>query len=129
MLIALGFIVSQQFKATKKTYEETLWLLNYAASHPDATIRYCASDMVLHSLSDASYLSEEWACSRMGGDYFLIDRSLNHLLPPQAETTINGPIFTVSKIKINFMASATEAKIGNNFINFQEAVPISTSIR
>jgi hypothetical protein len=32
-------------------------LLDYIATHPDAIIRYHASDMILHIHSDASYLS------------------------------------------------------------------------
>ena len=58
MLVALGSISVQQAKGTEKTYADTLWLLNYAATHPNATIRYTASNMVLHIHSDASYLSK-----------------------------------------------------------------------
>ena len=57
MLVALGSIASQQAKATEKTYEDTLWILNYAASYPDAIICYRARNMVLHIHIDASYLS------------------------------------------------------------------------
>ena len=38
MLTALGFIAAQQAKDTKKTYANTLWLLNYATTHPSDTI-------------------------------------------------------------------------------------------
>ena len=48
MLTALGFIASQQSKITEKTYADTLWLLSYAATHPNAKIRYTASDMILY---------------------------------------------------------------------------------
>ena len=58
MLTALGSITAQQAKVTEKTYDNTLWLLNYAATHPNSKIRYTASDMILHIHSDASYLSE-----------------------------------------------------------------------
>ena len=58
MLVALGSIAAQQAKGMEKTYADTLWILNYAATHPNATIRYTASDMVLHIHSDASYLSK-----------------------------------------------------------------------
>ena len=64
MLVALGSIASRQAKATDKTYDECLWILNYAASNPEATIKYIASDMVLYVHSDASYLSEPKAHSR-----------------------------------------------------------------
>ena len=58
MLAALGSIALQQARGTEKTYAENLRLLNYAATHPNAPIRYTASDMVLHIHSNASYLSE-----------------------------------------------------------------------
>ena len=58
MLPALGSIFAQQAKGTEKTYSDTLWLLNYAATHPNATIQYTVSDMVLYICSDASYLSK-----------------------------------------------------------------------
>jgi hypothetical protein len=32
-------------------------MVDYLATHPDATIRYHASDMILNIHSDASYLS------------------------------------------------------------------------
>ena len=46
-------------------------LLDYMATHPDAKIRYKASDMVLNVHSDASYLSAPKARSRAGGYFFL----------------------------------------------------------
>jgi len=67
MLVALVSIASQQANATEKTYDKCLWILNYAASNQDATIKYIKSGMVLYIHSDASYLSEPKACSRVGG--------------------------------------------------------------
>ena len=58
MLTALGSIAAQQSKVTEKTYSDTLWLLNDAVTHPNAKIRYTASNMILFIHSDASYLSE-----------------------------------------------------------------------
>ena len=58
MLTALGSIATQQAKGTEKTYADTLWLLNYAVTHPNAKIRYTASNMILHIHSNNSYLSE-----------------------------------------------------------------------
>ena len=53
MITALGSIAAQQSKGTDKTYADTLWLFNYAAAHPNAKIRYTASDMILYIHSDA----------------------------------------------------------------------------
>ena len=129
MLVAIGAIASQQSKATQATRDATVWLLIYAASHPNATIRYNASDMVLHLHSDASYLSEPGAHSRVVGHYFLSNNSTNPTKPPLTDSPLNGPIHTVSKILHNMMASAAEAEIGATFHNGQEAVPIHTTLQ
>ena len=57
MLVALGTIASAQTKGTDSTMQATMQLLDYAASHPDAAVRFHKSDMVLYVHSDASYLS------------------------------------------------------------------------
>ena len=56
MLTDLGSIAAQQSKGTEKTYADTLWLLNYAATHPNTNICYTASDTILYIYSDTSYL-------------------------------------------------------------------------
>ena len=75
MLVALGSLAS---KGTETTTIAITQLLNYCASHPDAILRYSASDMALHVHSDASYLSEKRARSRAGGIFFLSSK----LSPP-----------------------------------------------
>ena len=57
-LTALSTLGSQQTQATEQTVKNTKHLLDYLATHPDARIRYHASDMILNVHSDASYLSE-----------------------------------------------------------------------
>jgi hypothetical protein len=56
MLVALGSLAATQSDGTQATAKASVHLLNYAASHPDASILYRASDMCLHIHSDASYL-------------------------------------------------------------------------
>jgi hypothetical protein len=65
VLMPLNYIAMEQTKATAKTQAATNQLLDYLATHPDATIRYHASDMILHIHSDASYLSVSNARSRL----------------------------------------------------------------
>jgi hypothetical protein len=48
----LNDIATEQTKATEKTQAATNQMLDYLATHPDATIRYHASDMILHIHSD-----------------------------------------------------------------------------
>ena len=74
MVKALGSLAAQQPEATNTTAKRMTQLLNYAASHPDATMRYSQSGMILHISSDASYLSEPKARSCVGGYFFLADK-------------------------------------------------------
>ena len=96
MLTVLGSIAAQQSKGTEKTYTNNLWLLNYAATHPNAKICYTASNMILYIHSDASYLSEHRACSRAGGHYFLGDKCPDMTTPPTNRLRLNGPIHSIS---------------------------------
>jgi hypothetical protein len=57
VLMLLNDIATEQTKATEKTQAATNQLLDYLVTHPDATIIYHASDMILHIHSDASYIS------------------------------------------------------------------------
>jgi hypothetical protein len=76
--------------------------------------------MILHCHSDASYLSEPKARSRVGGFFFLSNGSNN---PP-----VNGAIHVISQIMNNVMDSAAEAKGGGFFINDQATCPIQTTL-
>ena len=70
ILTAVGSIATQQANGTAATMKAITHLLNYCATHPEATVRFIASDMVLWVDSDASYLSENKARSRAGGFHF-----------------------------------------------------------
>jgi hypothetical protein len=70
ILMPLNDIATEQTKATEKTQAATNQLVDYLATHPDAAIRYHASDMILHIHSDASYLSVSNTRSRLGGLFF-----------------------------------------------------------
>jgi hypothetical protein len=96
MLTTLSTLAAAQAKGTQRTAEASVKLLNYAAMHPDAMIRYKASNMVLHIHSNASCLSEPQARSRVGGFFFLGTDSKD---PP-----INGAIHVISQIMTSVMA-------------------------
>jgi hypothetical protein len=51
--MALNDIATEQTAATEKTKTAAGHLLDYLATHPDAKIRFQASDMILHIHSDA----------------------------------------------------------------------------
>jgi hypothetical protein len=81
VLMQLNDIVTEQTKATEKTQATTNQMLDYLATHPDAKIRYHASDMILNIHSDASYLSVSNAGIRLGGLFLPGQQS------PQARNT------------------------------------------
>ena len=110
MLVALGTISSKQANATQTTSICVNQLLDYCHTHPDAKLRYHASDMIIHIHSDASYNYEAKARSRAGGNFYLgntasVRRTMHN----------NGDILNTSTIMRNFMASASEAECGGPF--------------
>ena len=54
MLVALGNLTSNQSNATEKTYDNIVWLINDAASHPTEVVRYKQINMTLQVHSDTS---------------------------------------------------------------------------
>ena len=58
MLMALSIIATEQTQGTQTTKEKAEHFLMYATTHPNATIKFYKSDMILKIHSDASYLSE-----------------------------------------------------------------------
>ena len=106
MLVALGTIAATQANANKATAEAVVHLLNYAATHPDAVIRYHASGMVLYIHSDGSYLSAPNSRSQASGHHFLSDAPINPHQAPLQRLTLKGPIHLNCHILRNVMASA-----------------------
>jgi hypothetical protein len=121
MLMPLNDIAMEQTKATEKTQAATNQLLDYLATHPDATIRYHASDIILHIHSDASYLSVSNTRSRLGGLFFCGDKSLH-------EDNLNGSILNVASVIKNAVASAAESEVGACFQNAQSVAPLRVTL-
>jgi hypothetical protein len=121
VLVPLNDIATEQTKATEKTQAATNQLLDYLATHPDATIRYHASYMILHIHSDASYLSVSNAQSRLGGLFFLGNNS-----PKQDK--LNRSILNVASVIKNAVASATESEFGACFHNAQSGAPLRVTL-
>jgi hypothetical protein len=117
----LNDIAREKTKATGKTQAATNQLLDYLATHPDATIRYHASVMILHIHSDASYLSVSNARSRLGGLFFCGDKS------PQQDK-INGSILNVASVIKNVVTSASESEVVACFHNDQSGAPLQVTL-
>jgi hypothetical protein len=99
-------------------------LLDYFATHPNATIRYHRSGTVLYFHTDASYLSERKARSRLGELFFLSSMPADHQrqpLPTDPAPPMNGAVKTNSTIMNSVLASAAEAENGAMFYNCLDA--------
>jgi hypothetical protein len=128
MLASIGTLAAQQAKGTQHTMRGITHLLNYCATHPDAVVRFHASDMILHVESDASYLSEPKARSRAAGYYYLSDLPTT---PPSAtskQPTANGAINVLCQILRKVVSSAAEAELAALFHNGKEACPIRIAL-
>ena len=121
ILVALNAIASQQANATKATLSKVHQLLDYVATHPNATLVYTPSQMFLKIHSDASYLSEPKAKSRFAGHYYLGNQPLH-------ETTFNGAVHNNASILKNVVSSASEAEYGALFMNAKTAVSLRQAL-
>jgi hypothetical protein len=119
VLMPLNDITTEQTKAPEKSQAATNQLLDYLATHPDATIRYHASDMILYIHSDASYLSVSNARSRLGGLFFCGDKS------PQQD---KRSMLNVAAVIKNVIASAAESEVGACFHNAQSGSPVRVTL-
>jgi hypothetical protein len=117
----LNDIATEQTKATEKTQAATNQMLDYLATQKDATIQYHASDMILHIHNDASYLSVSNAQSRLGGLFFIGNKS------PKQEK-LNGSILNVTAIIKNVVASAAESEVGACFHNAQSGALLRVNL-
>merc|ERR1712032_1589262 len=112
----LSSIAARQANGTEDVKAACHQLLDYCATHPNAGVRFTASDMILKIHSDASYLSELGSKSRVAGHFYLSTKGGND--------TNNGAILTLSAIIKHVMTSATEAELAALFYNCKTAVPL-----
>ncbi len=105
ILMALSDIATQQAAPTENTMKQVNQFLDYMWTHPDAIIRYRASDMILNVHSDAFYLSAPWQHSTIWRN----------------PIKLNGAIHITCTILKSVAASAAEARLGAHFLNAQEA--------
>ena len=71
VLMALSSIASEPMRGTTNTMAKAKQLLDYLATHPDATIRFTALDKILNVHLDASYLLITNAHSSACGHFFM----------------------------------------------------------
>jgi hypothetical protein len=122
MLVTLSSLASKQAKATKLTNSDVHRFLDYCATHPDATLKYQASDMILKIHSDAGYLNESKGRSRAGGHFYLGNKD-------NANDINNGAILNPTGILKHVASSASEAELGALFVNCKEGVILRQTLQ
>jgi hypothetical protein len=70
LLMTLSTIASKQITGTECTIEKAWQILENLATHLNATMHFQASNMIMNTHSNASYLSEPKFCSRACGHFF-----------------------------------------------------------
>jgi hypothetical protein len=113
MLTAIGELATEHSQATKTTMSKLTQLLNYCASHPDAVVRFTASDMLLAVESDASYLSVAKGRSRAAGYFSLTTKPASSASSYQP----NGAVHVLCHIMREVLSSAADAELGALFHN------------
>ncbi|KAI2512002.1 Reverse transcriptase (RNA-dependent DNA polymerase) [Fragilaria crotonensis] len=103
---------------------KTRTTLKLLCHHPDATVRFTASDMLLAVESGASYLSVVKARSRAAGCFYLT----NAPTTPTAALKPNGAIHVLCHIMREVLSSAAEAELGALFHNGKEACPLRIAL-
>jgi hypothetical protein len=113
VLMPLNDIVTEQTKATEKMKATTNQMLDYLATHPDATTPYHASDMILNIHSDASYLSISNSRSRLGGLFFLGNKppSKKHLTDPSSTSLPSSKMWWLPQQNLKLERAFTAPKV------------------
>ena len=115
ILPAPSALASEQAETTIKTMHKIRQLLDFLATHPNATVQFHPSDMVPNIHSDASYLSEPKRKSRLAGFYVLVS------VPQKGKNIkMNGNIIDACSILCIVVCSAAEAELGALFLNIKE---------
>ena len=117
MLHALNDLVTRVKDGTQKTVEALNHFLDYCATHPEATVLYRASNMILYNHSDAAYLVATGARSRAAG-YTYLGNDLNN------KQIINGPVLIIAKIIKGVMSSAAIVEIGASYMNARQLLQL-----
>ena len=114
--MALSSLASEQSNLTKQTINNLHQLIYYLGTHPDATIWYYASNMILNFHSDESYLLDRDARTQAAVHLFL-------RLKPQSKHPIhlNEAVFTLCHILKFSTALAAKAEIRVLFLNAKDA--------
>jgi hypothetical protein len=124
LLTDIGELAIEQSEGTKNTMAKLTQLVNYCATHPCATIRFTASDMLLAVERDVSSLSVVKARSHAAGYFYITNAHTS----PTAPLIHNGAVHALCHIMREVLSSAAEAELGALFHNGNKACPLRTTL-
>ena len=127
MLVALGSIASAQSKATVMTERAAHQLLDFAATHPDAVVRYTASDMVLRVFTAMLPIRPSPSPAPAPAVCVILAPSLTQQPPRSPRLRQMVPFTSTAKVRV-IVASATEAEFAALFFNAQDACMLRTTL-
>ena len=110
----LSTIASEQAEAMNTTLMKTKQLLYYLATHPNSTMMFYASKMIMNIHSDASYLSSKGARSRVSGIVFM-----DSLPNDDKPILLDGAFYSLYAIQKFVASSAKEPELGALFLNMK----------
>ena len=105
----------------KKKMNKYNKVLDYASTHPNATVWYPASNMILMTDIDAAYLVLPEAHSCIAGYYYFTKIMLDY---SKVTPTTNGPILTECNTLKIMVSSSAESEIGGTFQNKQNLITL-----
>jgi hypothetical protein len=124
ILVPFSALASQiSTTTTTTTIKAVSHLLDKCSTYPEYTIIYFASDMQLKIHSDASYLSDPKAESRIGG-YFYLGNKTNSRMRPLS----TGPLLCHTTVLKHVVSSVAEAEFGSLFVNAKEGTITRTTL-
>ena len=121
MIPALNEISICQSAPTQDTMDKFNQFLDYASTHPNATVWYPASNMILMTDIDAAYLVLPEAHSCIAGYYYFTNCMLDYYKGPP---TLNDPILTEHKTLKTVVSFSSEAETGVTIKNVQNVIPL-----
>ena len=120
LITPISRLASQQANPTQNTMKALQRFLNYAYHHPNASITYRPSDMILWIHSDASHHSESGSRSRTG---IFMTCGKPQYTGPHSPYLVNGAVDIISTILTYVTASSAESEYGALFTAGTHAVP------
>ena len=117
LLVVLNKLGQQQCATTEATNATMGQLLDYIVMHPNNSIQYSSSIMVL-----AAHVGDAVKAQSRAGAQLVLSENV----PVQS---INGPILTIAEIIQRTMSSVAGDEISYLYICAKEAVPIQHTVK